>query len=68
MEDSRKIDQEVREYLVHRADLHGKATQASNLGKDQDSKWYICGICQTTHHIGDLVMLYHRDTGKLGPR
>ena len=60
--------QEVQAYLRHRAEVHDAVNAASQHQKEAMAVRYNKGIKQTTHHPGDLVMLYQEHSGKLQPR
>ena len=60
--------QEVQAYLRHRAEVYDAVNAASQHQKAEMVARYNKGIKQTTHHPGDLTMLYQERSGKLQPR
>ncbi|KAM0800623.1 hypothetical protein BDR22DRAFT_889337 [Usnea florida] len=63
-----KHAQTVREYQIHTSEVHDVVVEASNRRKYLEAAEYNKRICRVVHHLGDLVMLYQKDTGKLEPR
>ena len=68
MDDQASHGEAVRSYLTHRAELHDSIKQKSDQQKEVMEARYNKGINKTTHHLGDLVMLHQKSTGKLEPR
>ena len=59
---------QVHTYLKHRSELHDLVTETTRRRKEQEAFRYNKGVTETLHHLGDLVMLYQKHTGKLEPR
>ena len=68
LDDPMRHEKALREYLIHRAEVHDIVTEASNMRKDQEAARYDRGICQVAHHVGSQVMLYQKNTRKLERR
>lgn len=68
LEDSFKHSQTVRQYLVYRAELHNTVRARSDLQKQKMTNRYNREVNEATHYVGDLVMLFQKNTGKLEPR
>ena len=58
----------VHTYLRHIAEVHDVVTETTMRKQEMEAYRYNKGITETVHHIGDLVMLYQKDAGKLQPR
>ena len=58
----------VYTYLRHIAEVHDVVTEITMRKQEIEAYKYNKGITETVHHIGDLVMLYQKDVGKLQPR
>lgn len=65
LKDQGRYAKVVREYLLHLADVYDSVVVASNLRKDTEVERYNRGIKLAVHHVGDLVMLYQKKSGKL---
>ena len=59
---------QVHTYLTHRAELHDTIAEVTRRRREQDAARYNKRVTETTHHLGDLVMLYQKDAGKLEAR
>ena len=58
----------VNTYLRHIAEVRDVVTETTARRHEMEVRRYSKGITRTIHHIGDLVMLYQKDVGKLQPR
>lgn len=59
---------EVREYLRHRAELHGMVQELTHRKKYDEAARYDRGITIVRHFVDELVMVYQKNVGKLVPR
>lgn len=58
----------INEYRVHLAEVHDVVTQTTIRKQELEAHRYNRGIKQTIHQLGDMVMLFQKDVGKLQPR
>ena len=59
---------EIQTYLRHRAELHDVVSETTKRHREDEAARYNRGIRRVEHHIGDLAMLYQKNTGKLQAR
>jgi hypothetical protein len=58
----------IATYIRHIAEVHDVVTETTRRRREQDVHRYGKGIKRVIHNIGDMVMLFQKDVGKLQPR
>ena len=58
----------INTYRTHVAEVHDVVTQTTLRRHEMEVLRYNRGINQTIHQLGDMVMLFQKDVGKLQPR
>ena len=58
----------VRQYILHRSQLHDVIWQRSDRKKDEEARRFNRGISEQRFMDGELVMIWQKSTGKLEPR
>lgn len=68
LQDPDRHHQSVRDYLFYKADTHDRIEATDAKHKLAMKRQYEKGVCESIHHINDLVMVWQKQQGKLEPR